>query len=188
MNVEAILELFAQRGHSQYGREAVTQLEHALQSASLAEEENADAELIAAALLHDLGHLLHELPADSPDAGIDDHHENAAANQLLRLMPPRVTQAIRLHVAAKRYLCTVQAGYLDMLSPPSATSFRLQGGIMTPEEVAEFEASPFAGDAVRLRQWDDLAKIPHLPTPSLSHFASCLRTVASRNGAAHDAL
>jgi len=176
--VDELIRLYEDRGDSDYGGEQVSQLEHALQSAALAEQEQASPALIAAALLHDVGHLLHELPDDAPDHGIDDHHESSAGNYLRRLFSDDVIEPIRLHVAAKRYLCAVDAGYLRQLSEPSIVSLRLQGGPMTPEEVAQFEANPFAADAVRLRKWDDTAKVPELPTPPLSHFAMYLNQVA----------
>jgi phosphonate degradation associated HDIG domain protein len=179
--VDQILELYEQRGGSLYGGEAVTQLEHALQSAWLAEQEQSSPQLIVAALVHDVGHLLHELPDDAPDAGVDDHHERSAANWLRALFPPSVTEPVRLHVAAKRYLCTVEPGYLAALSEPSLVSYRLQGGPMPPDEVRVFEQNPHSADAVRLRRWDDTAKVPKLPTPPLAHFAPLLHQVAVRN-------
>lgn len=177
--VESILQLFEARGDSEYGGEAVTQLEHALQAASLAEQEQATPELIVAALLHDVGHLLHDLPDDAPDDGIDDHHENAASNFLRRCFPQAVTEPIRLHVAAKRYLSAVEPEYVQTLSEPSIVSLQLQGGAMSPAEVDQFEANPFAQDAVRLRRWDDAAKVSNLPTPPLSHYADWIRQVAT---------
>ena len=167
---DEVIRLFDRRGDSEYGGEDVTQLEHALQAAWLAEREGASPALIAAALLHDVGHLLHDLPDDAPDAGIDDHHENSAANFLGHSFPPSVTEPVRLHVDAKRYLCAVDATYRARLSEPSLVSLRLQGGVMTPDEVAAFETNPFAEDAVRLRKWDDAAKVRELATPPLSHF------------------
>lgn len=178
--VEEILKLWERRGHSDYGGEAVTQLEHALQSAWQAEQEQASAELIAAALLHDLGHLLHDLPADAPERGIDDAHENSAGNYLKGVFPPGVWEPIRLHVAAKRYLCAVDPQYQAQLSDPSLVSLNLQGGAMTDEEVESFSSHPFHEDAIRLRRWDDAAKVPNLVTPSLDHFAAYLRQVAEK--------
>lgn len=172
---DEVIRLFDRRGDSEYGGEDVTQLEHALQAAWLAEQEGAAPALIAAALLHDVGHLLHDLPDDAPDAGIDDHHENSAANFLGRSFPPSVTEPVRLHVDAKRYLCAVDATYRERLSEPSLVSLRLQGGAMTPAEVAAFEANPFAADAVRLRKWDDTAKVRELATPTLGHFLGYVR-------------
>jgi [1-hydroxy-2-(trimethylamino)ethyl]phosphonate dioxygenase len=178
VTVDDLLNLFERAGHSQYGAEAVTQLEHALQTAALARADRADAELIAAALLHDVGHLLHDLPDDAPDRGIDDHHESSAANRLGRLFPPGVTEPIRLHVAAKRYLCAVDGQYVEKLSGPSIVSLQLQGGPMTADEVAEFERQPSFRDAVRLRRWDDEAKVPGRPTPTIAEFAAELRAAA----------
>ncbi len=174
-SVEAIVELLELRGDSQYGGEAVTQLEHALQAATLAERAQASPALISAALLHDIGHLLHNLPDHAPDDGVDDHHETSAGNYLRKHFPAAVTEPVRLHVAAKRYLCSVEPGYFEQLSQPSVVSLKLQGGPMSPEEVAEFENLPFAKDAVRLRKWDDEAKIPDFVTPSVAHFAPYLR-------------
>lgn len=181
--IDELLTLLEAHGHSQYGGEAVTQLEHALQAATLAEQQHAGAELITAALLHDIGHLLHNLPADAPDAGIDDHHENVAGNFLRKLFPLAVTEPIRLHVTAKRYLCAVDPAYFETLSQPSIVSLRLQGGPMTSEEAAEFSQHPHCEAAVRLRRWDDAAKITNQPTPPLAHFAGYLRQ-ASLQGAA----
>jgi phosphonate degradation associated HDIG domain protein len=177
-NVKQLIELLEQRGDSAYGGEAVTQLEHALQAASLAEQQQATPELIVAALLHDVGHLLHELPDNAPDTGIDDHHENSAANYLSQLFPPQVTEPIRLHVAAKRYLCATDSEYESSLSRPSIVSLGLQGGRMTTQEIDQFEKHPYAGDAVRLRRWDDEAKIPDHPTPPLTHFTAYAQRVA----------
>lgn len=173
--IETLLSLLESRGDSQYGGEAVTQLEHALQAALLAEQKQADPELIVAALLHDVGHLLHDLPVDAPEAGIDDHHENSGWRYLQPLFPAEVTEPVRLHVAAKRYLCTTRPGYQNTLSEPSLVSLRLQGGLMSPAEIAEFESHPQFEAAVRLRFWDDEAKVPGLTTPSLAHYAPLLQ-------------
>ncbi len=178
MNViDRIVGLFETRGGSEYGGEAVTQLEHALQAARLAEQESGSDALVVAALLHDVGHLLHDLPEDAPEAGIDDHHENAAANFLGRHFPPPVTEPVRLHVAAKRYLCAVDPTYLESLSEPSRVSLGLQGGPMSGDEVASFDANPYAADAVRLRRWDDAAKVRGLSTPALADFIDRVRRV-----------
>lgn len=166
-----ILELFRDHGNSQYGGEAVSQLEHALQAACFAERANARSALIAAALLHDVGHLLHSLPDDAPEHGVDDHHETLGARWLEKRFGPEVTEPVRLHVAAKRFLCTTEPGYLRQLSPPSTLSLSLQGGPMSDSEVAEFRANPHGEAAVMLRRWDDAAKDPNLATPPLEHFA-----------------
>ena len=175
--VDELIVLFQSRGDSQYGGEAVTQLEHALQAASLAEREQAAPELIVAALLHDIGHLLHNLPDFAPETGIDDHHETSAGHFLRKHFPDAVTEPVRMHVAAKRYLCAVESDYLQQLSQPSITSLGLQGGPMSSEEVAEFRSQPFYQAAVRLRRWDDGAKDPTMVTPPISHFANYVRAV-----------
>lgn len=177
--ISKITELFERRGDSEYGGEAVTQREHALQCALLAEQAAASAALIAAALLHDVGHLLHDLPEDAPDQGIDDTHEELGYRYLQRWFGDAVAEPVRLHVAAKRYLCAQDASYLAALSTPSLQSLRLQGGPMSVAEASEFESNAFCDDAVRLRHWDDQAKVEHLVTPELVHFVpyleECLR-------------
>ncbi len=172
--VATILQLFAKRGASEYGGEAVTQLEHALQCAALAQAANAPDTLVAAALLHDIGHLLHDLPDEAPDQGIDDVHERLGAEWLAEHAPAAVVEPVRLHVAAKRYLCAVNAGYLERLSESSRVSLALQGGPMTPAETAEFEQNPHWRDAVRLRCWDDEAKVVGAVTPSLEDLRGTL--------------
>lgn len=176
-----VLQLFELRGESQYGREAVTQLEHALQAATLAEHDRVTPELTVAALLHDIGHLLHDLPVNAPDKRIDDHHETAGQNFLTNLFPKAVTEPVRLHVLAKRYLCTVEPTYFDHLSGPSIVSLKLQGGLLCESEQAEFAANPHAEEAVRLRRWDDAAKVTGLKTPSLSHFETLIQHVISHS-------
>jgi predicted HD phosphohydrolase len=153
-----ILKLFNDKGHSEYGGEAVTQLEHALQTATLARENNASDQLITAALLHDIGHLLHDLPNDAPLKGIDDVHEN------------KVTEPVRLHVMAKRYLSSTEETYYSLLSEPSKQSLVLQGGLMSSAEVSAFEQNPFFSDAVMLRKWDDQAKVKELTTAPVEDF------------------
>ena len=135
LNVEDIVNTFRLRGASEYGGEKVTQLQHALQAAMFAEQEQGSPELISAALLHDFGHLLHNLPDDAPDQGVDDFHENTGHNALARLFPLAVVEPIKLHVSAKRYLCTTDSNYFSKLSEASVTSLKLQGGTMSAEEL-----------------------------------------------------
>lgn len=174
------LQLFGERGGSQYGQEAVSQLEHALQAAFFAEKAQASAELIVAALLHDVGHLLHQLPEDAPEQGIDDRHEAVGGRWLKRFFPQAVVEPVQLHVAAKRFLCATETHYLQQLSPPSILSLSLQGGAMSSEEVAAFRSHRTFDSAVALRRWDDAAKVPNLATPSLEHFAKYLDEVSRR--------
>jgi [1-hydroxy-2-(trimethylamino)ethyl]phosphonate dioxygenase len=176
--VEEILELFATRGAAAYHGEAVSQEEHALQAADLAEREGAPDSLIVAALLHDVGHLLDGQDEGLATRGVDGRHEEAGCAWLSRHFGPEVTEPIRLHVAAKRYLCAVDPTYLAGLSPASRLSLKLQGGPMTPAEVAEFEADASFRAAVRLRHWDDTAKVPGLAVPGPSHYRARLEAVA----------
>ena len=168
-----IATLFRQHGTAQYSGEPVTQLEHALQTAQLAESAGADDELITAALLHDLGHLLND-QGDSPTLrGVDDTHQYFALPFLRGVFSDRVVCAIQWHVDAKRYLCAVRPDYQAGLSVDSQRSLELQGGIFSDEEAQRFIARAHAGDAVRLRLWDDQAKIASHTTPSLAHYLAC---------------
>lgn len=179
--VGRILGILGERGARQYGGEAVSQLEHALQAADLARRERAPDALVAAALLHDLGHLLDG--ADGlPALDADDHHEARGAAFLRGAFPDAVVTPIALHVAAKRYLCAVDPSYQAGLSPASDRSLGLQGGALSPGGCERFRRQPHWEAAVRLRGWDDLAKVPGRATSPLeSHRAlleGCLRRVA----------
>ena len=169
-NINSIIRVLSTKGNAQYGREAVSQLEHALQCASLAETSNSSPELITASLLHDFGHLVHNLREDAAERGIDDRHEHRALGYLNRIFPHAVTEPIRMHVNAKRYLCAVNQDYWASLSPASKMSLELQGGIFSQESATEFISQPYAKDAVKLRIWDDLAKTPDWITPDLEYF------------------
>jgi phosphonate degradation associated HDIG domain protein len=178
--VDQLFTLFRQTGNGLYFGEAVTETEHALQSAHLAEQNGAAPELIAAALLHDVGHLLHGLPEDVAVHGIDGRHEDAGAAWLGRYFGPPIVDPVRLHVTAKRYLCAVEPDYHADLSEASQRSLCLQGGPLSPEEVARFEQEPWFHSAVALRRWDDAAKVPGLVVPALDHYRSCLEAVLLR--------
>jgi len=167
--LSAIDQAFAKRGHEGYG-EGVSQLDHALQCALCAERDGASPALIAATLLHDIGHMLHDLPEDIADQGIDTQHESLGSAWLSQHFGPEVTEPVRLHVDAKRYLAAVEPGYFERLSEASILSLKLQGGVFSPDEAAEFAASPFAADAVRLRRWDEEGKEVGMRTPALAHF------------------
>ncbi len=172
--LDEIDDLFRQRGHSWYAGEAVTQLQHALQAALLAEQHDAPASLIAAALLHDYGHLLHNFGEDCAEQGVDDRHEDLGAKRLQQFFGPEVTEPIRFHVPAKRYLCATEPEYFSGLSDASVLSLNLQGGPFAPEEAAEFIAQPYAQEGVRLRRWDDQAKVVDQQTPDIAHFRQYL--------------
>jgi phosphonate degradation associated HDIG domain protein len=172
LSLEDIEMLFARHGNAQYSGEPVTQLEHALQTAYLAEQSEASDELVTACLLHDLGHLLNEQGETPTLRGIDDTHQYFALPFLRGLFPDGVLDAIKHHVDAKRYLCRANDGYWAKLSDDSKRSLELQGGVFEPGEAAAFLGRPGARDAVLLRQWDDLAKQADWQTPSLAHFMS----------------
>jgi phosphonate degradation associated HDIG domain protein len=174
-----IEDLFSRHGGLAYSGEPVTQLEHALQCAQHAEAEDAGDALVTAALLHDLGHLLN-LQGDTPSArGIDDQHQYFAIPFLRPLFPPAVIEAIRLHVDAKRALCALEPAYHEALSEDSKRSLVLQGGIFSPDALQAFLDKPFAREAMRVRRWDDAAKMPGASTPPLAHYleisARCAR-------------
>jgi len=169
--------LFAERGGGEYHGEAVSQLEHALQGAWMAEKDGHPAAVIAAALLHDVGHFLHGHGEDYLDKNINDRHEDLGARFLSRAFGPEVTEPIRLHVPAKRYLATARPGYRELLSPASTKSLELQGGPMTPDELRAFEREPHFASAAAVREYDDRAKVPGLPTPPYAHFRQYLEAV-----------
>lgn len=166
---EHLMRLLQHRGHERYTGEPVTHLQHALQAATLAERAGASDALVAAALLHDIGHLWHGAPGTLSALGVDDHHEALAAEVLARWFGDEVVRPVALHVAAKRRLC-VNPAYLQVLTEDSLRSLALQGGAMNEVEAQAFDALPFAPDALRLRHWDEGAKRPGLDTEPLAHF------------------
>ncbi len=177
--VVALFRYMEKRGQSFYD-EVVTQLEHALQCAALAQQNGASATLITGALLHDVGHIiLDEHNADRAFLDTDLTHEEVGAQYMEPFFPEAVTTPIRLHVPAKRYLCTTDASYHDGLSEASKRSFIVQGGVMSDEERNAFERIPHFQDALTLRRWDDLAKVKGLETAELETYRDivqqCLR-------------
>lgn len=204
--IDEIIDLYRHDGARQYGREAVSQLEHALQCAWLAEQADSSPELVAACFLHDIGHMVgyrvrrdflgraveyfsagqsHEYQntAAEQTALLEDEdtqndlHEHRAQWYLKGLFGPGVLEPIRLHVEAKRYLCFADREYWDILSTESRHSLEVQGGRHNSDQAAEFMTSAFAQDAVQLRRWDDRAKTPFAPTPGLEHYATLLKSV-----------
>ena len=174
LTISDICILFARKGGRAYDGEPVTQLEHALQTATRAEESGAPPAIVTAALLHDLGHMLND-QGDTPTLrGIDDVHQYAALPFLRGLFDEDVLAPIKLHVDAKRYLCATRGDYYDALSVDSKRSLTLQGGVFTAEEAEAFIAQPHARHAVEVRLWDDLAKIAGAPTPPLAHFVTVM--------------
>ena len=166
--VKAIAELFAGPGARDYLGETITIGVHMRQAGALAEVAGAAAPLVAAALLHDVGHLRNET---------DDRHGEAGARWLSQWFGEAVTEPVRLHVAAKRFLCATEPGYFGLLSQESVRTLVLQGGPMTPEQAAAFEALPFARDAVAVRRWDDQAKDPAVTPPGFAHFEPLLNSL-----------
>lgn len=174
---DVLIALFARHGAEGYFGEKVSQQEHALQSAALAEAEGATPALIVAALLHDVGHLIHTGGEDIAERGIDARHEAIGATYLARHFGPAVVEPVRLHVPAKRYLCALDQAYWRDLSPASKRSLELQGGIFSPDEAEEFAALPQAQDAVRLRRWDDQAKVVGLETKPVEAYRDMILEV-----------
>ncbi|HEY3747806.1 MAG TPA: TauD/TfdA family dioxygenase [Pseudonocardiaceae bacterium] len=171
---DVLAALFAGEGAADYLGESVTVAEHMLQTGALAAAAGAPDHLVAAALLHDVGHLTGPISGNELMSGTDNHHDDAGADWLARWFPPSVTEPVRLHVAAKRYLCAVDPGYADALSPASVYTLGLQGGPMSEQETAAFEASPHHVDAVAVRRWDDQAKDPAVPTPVFGDFTTLI--------------
>jgi len=182
LKLEEITSLYLNQGAAQYGKEAVTQLQHALQCAHLAEVSGASHELVAAALLHDLGHLIASAAASRAatgrPTGVDDLHQFVAIPFLRGVFPAAVLDPIAMHVDAKRYLCFADAAYHATLSPASQRSLVLQGGPFDQAGAEAFMAKPFASDAVALRRWDDLAKDPAAITPGWEHYQVVLGRVS----------
>jgi gamma-butyrobetaine dioxygenase len=166
--IEAIAELFAGPGARDYLGEPVTIGIHMRQAGALAEAAGAEPPLVAAALLHDIGHLRQES---------DSRHGDSGAQWLSLWFGAAVTEPVRLHVAAKRYLCASEPGYLGRLSAESVRTLALQGGPMTADQVAAFQALPFARDAVAVRRWDDEAKDHAVTPPEFSHFEALLKAL-----------
>lgn len=178
-DVDDVLAVLTRWGSVFYD-ERVSQLDHALQCASLARASGATDELVVAALLHDIGHLL-ELERNDGEIGnlgIDRDHESVAARALAPLFPPEVVAPVALHVAAKRYLCAVDPGYHATLSEGSVRSLVAQGGAMTADEVARFERHPAHAAAADLRRWDDAGKVEGLEVFDLEAFSDAVRAVA----------
>lgn len=178
-SVGEVLALLAAHGAQRYDEE-IFQLAHAEQTAALAQAAGAAGSLVAASLLHDVGHLLELAERQGPrDRTTDQRHEARGSAWLAELFPPSVTAPIALHVRAKRYLCAVDPTYLDVLSAGSVASLERQGGPLSAAEVAAFEANPGWEDAVALRRWDDEAKVPDLRVPPAESYRPLLESLRS---------
>ena len=181
-NIVAFIgDIFERRGADSYLGEAVTMSQHMLQGALLAEEAGADDALIAAALLHDIGHYTNEFPDDALARNIDNVHEEAGAAVIAPYFPDVVTDCVRYHVAAKRYLCATRPDYFKRLSEASVHSLNLQGGPMTEEEVREFEKNPNLKKIIQVRYLDEAGKQPDMETPDFWHFAPMVQRIVDRH-------
>jgi len=173
---DEIFGILETKGNARYGGEDVSQLQHALQCAALAERAHSSDRQVTAALFHDIGHLI----VDDEGAalkGIDLEHEASGAGALEALFGPEVAEPVRLHVEAKRYLCATNARYQSRLSEASTLSLNVQGAPMSPDAAARFAARPHGKAAIALRSWDDAAKDPKAQTPPLDHFRERARRI-----------
>ena len=173
--VRLLLNFMEEKGQGYYD-EVVTQLEHGLQCAALAEKTGAGKELLVSALLHDIGHLL--VDEQNIKEGFleqDLSHEELGADFLKAFFPAKITEPIRLHVPAKRYLCTTNRNYYEGLSDASKRSFVIQGGNLSKQEIAEFESNPALDDSLKIRIWDDQAKVSGCTTPTLTYYSDIIQ-------------
>jgi len=177
-NIVAFLEdIFERRGGEEYLGEPVTMAEHMLQGATIAEQNNQSEEIIVAALLHDIGHFTSEFGTFSMDDTEDKFHEEAGAKVLEEFFPSIITDCVRYHVAAKRYLCATKPEYFNRLSEASIHSLNLQGGPMNEDEVVEFEKNPNIKEIVQVRYLDDAGKHADMKTPAFAYFAPMVQRV-----------
>lgn len=175
--VPFLLDLFERRGPESYLGEPVSMADHMEQSAACAAEDGASDSLIIAALLHDIGHFIGDFPLDALENGIDNYHEDAGGLILEQFYPPEISEPVRLHVAAKRYLCTVDSEYYGKLSAASVNSFNVQGGKMSADEVAQFEANPHHRAAIKLRHYDDDGKVAGRTIYKVAHYKDKLQAL-----------
>ncbi len=172
--VDFIADIFHRRGAESYLGEAVTMSQHMLQAAQLADKESGDEQLIAAALLHDIGHYTNEFPDDALHRGIDNHHDTAGAAILAPYYPALIVDCVRHHVAAKRYLCRTEPGYFNQLSAASVHTLGLQGGPMNANEARKFGRQTHLKAIIQVRKWDERAKTVVLASPSFETYVPLL--------------
>ena len=171
---DEVLSIYGRCGSAAYFGEAVSMTEHALQAAYFAQAADASDALVIAALLHDIGHLIEAVPDDIADWHSDARHELTGSRWLGRRFGPEVCEPVRLHVPAKRFLCATDPAYFKRLSAASVLTLKLQGGPMSGEEIAGFQAEPYHRAAIAVRQWDDQGKIAGLSTPDMSHYRALI--------------
>lgn len=177
-------DIFERRGGEEYLGEPVTMAEHMLQGAHLAEKQGEDEIIVVAALLHDIGHFTSEFGMFSMEDTHDKYHEEAGAAVLEAFFPSLVVDCVRLHVAAKRYICATDPRYFSELSAASIHSLGLQGGPMNPEEIAAFELNPNVREIVRVRRLDDAGKVAGMVTPTFEHYAPMVQRIVDQHFAA----
>lgn len=172
-----IMDLFARRGAEEYMGEPVSMAQHMQQTAACAVADNASNDLIVAALLHDIGHFVGDFPIDALENGLDNNHESVASQFLEPYFPESVTEPIRLHVLAKKYLCATDKNYYFQLSDASKQSLEVQGGVMNSEEVKQFESNRYYREAIQLRKYDDDGKVADKIIHPVTHYQSLIRTL-----------
>jgi [1-hydroxy-2-(trimethylamino)ethyl]phosphonate dioxygenase len=177
---DEVFAVFAGRGSGAYFGERVSMTEHMLQAAYFAQQEAAPPALVVAALLHDVGHLIEDVPDDLADWTADARHEETGAAWLAARFEAAISEPVRLHVPAKRYLCATDTNYVAMLSDASVVTLRLQGGPMLPADTLQFETEFFHREAVRIRRWDDQGKVVGLKTPALAGYRELIEKFALR--------
>lgn len=179
-NIVAFLaDIFERRGADEYLGESVSMAEHMLQAARSAEVAGQPPAVIAAALLHDVGHFTSEFGTYAPDDTVDKHHEDAGADLLAAFFPPLVADCVRYHVAAKQYLCATRPDYRNKLSPASVHTLALQGGPMDATEVAAFERNPHHQAIIKVRIYDDVGKRAGSPTKTFADYAPMLQQLVN---------
>jgi [1-hydroxy-2-(trimethylamino)ethyl]phosphonate dioxygenase len=176
---DEVLSIYGRGGSAAYFGEAVSMTEHGLQAAYFAQAAGASDELVVAALLHDIGHLIEAVPDDIADWKTDAHHELTGSQWLAGRFGPQVSEPVRLHVPAKRYLCATDPAYVRKLSSASVVTLKLQGGPMSSVEIAAFETEPYHRAALLVRHWDDQGKIAGLRTPDFGHYRVLIDRLAA---------